>query len=195
MPRWVLASSNAGKLRELAQLLAGRGVVLSTQSELGVTSPEEPYATFLENALHKARHASRETGLPALADDSGLVVSALNGGPGVWSSSHDWPWLLHELSLLEQSGQSVDRSAWFACVMVWLRTADDPMPLVAQGIWRGQIATQAKGEGGFGYDPVFVDLTSGRHAAEMTAEEKNAVSHRGQALRRLETLLDQAGLH
>lgn len=185
-PRWVLASSNAGKLAELGHLLAGHGIDLSSQAEFGIPSPEEPFQSFLENALVKARHASRLTGLPALADDSGLVVAGLGGAPGVQSSSYDCAWLLDRLEAL---GPGADRSAHFVCLLVWVASADDPMPLVAQGLWRGEIAAEARGQGGFGYDPVFVDGQSGRHAAEMTPDEKNAVSHRGQALRRFDALL------
>ena len=135
----------------------------------------------MENALAKARHASACTGLAALADDSGLMVDALDGRPGVRTSDYDWAWLLEQMHGLEGR----DRAAQFVCVLVALRSPEDPLPLIAQGVWRGRIATAPRGASGFGYDPVFVDESSGLSAAEMTLEQKGLVSHRGQAARDL----------
>ena len=187
---WVLASSNTGKLAELTRLLSPLGIELVSQASLGIESPAEPFHSFLENALHKARHASRAAQAPALADDSGLMVAGLSGGPGVFSSAHDVEWLL---SALESRGEGVDRRAQFVCVIVVVRHAEDPMPLVAQGFWRGEIAHAPRGLHGFGYDPIFVDLKSRKTAAELSPEEKDAISHRGMALGSLRRLLERAG--
>jgi XTP/dITP diphosphohydrolase len=192
---WVLATSSRGKVVELSTLLASAGLELrvTAQSELGVRSPPETGATFVENALLKARHAARATGLPAIADDSGLVVDALGGDPGVRSArfagehASDGANIAKLLALLAQPSRS--RSARFHCVLVALERADDPAPLIASGSWTGEIARAAKGTAGFGYDPVFLDPTLGRTAAELEPSHKNQVSHRGQALRRLVELL------
>lgn len=193
-PHWVLATGNRGKALELAALLAEAGLDfrLSAQSELGVEAPPETGATFVENALLKARHAARVTGLPAIADDSGLVVDALGGAPGVRSArfagehADDSANIAKLLVLLEPAQ---DRRACFHCVLVALEHPDDPAPLIATGSWCGEIARAARGTGGFGYDPVFFDPRLGRTAAELDAAGKNRVSHRGAALRRLvETL-------
>jgi XTP/dITP diphosphohydrolase len=204
---WVLASSNPGKLREfqhgLSPILAAKGIALVNQSDLGVDPADEPFDSFEANAIAKARHAARVTGLPALADDSGLCVAALGGAPGVRSARFfadalnnaaaasitasattsittndqaNLHWLLHEMKGV------VDRSAFFCTVMVWVRAADDPAPIIAKGYWHGQIAKAPVGDFGFGYDPIFIDLASGRSAAELSLEEKQAVSHRGQAM-------------
>jgi len=193
--RWVLATSNRGKAAELSALLADAGLELevTAQSELGVEAPPETGATFVENALLKARHAARITDLPAIADDSGLVVPALGGAPGVRSArfagehADDRANMAKLLAAL--SAPSLDRSARFHCVLVALEHADDPAPLIASGSWSGRIAPTPKGAGGFGYDPVFFDPASGRTAAELSAAEKNRVSHRGAALRALVELL------
>ncbi|GAB2495339.1 RdgB/HAM1 family non-canonical purine NTP pyrophosphatase [Pseudoxanthomonas sangjuensis] len=186
----VLASSNRGKLEELRHLLADAGVELVAQSDLGVGDADESAATFVENALLKARHASALTGLPALADDSGLCVDALGGAPGLHSARYSGAHgdadanidkLLHELRDVADE----DRAAHFYCVLVLVRHANDPQPLIAEGEWRGRILRERRGTGGHGYDPVFLDVERGRSAAEMPAELKNALSHRGKALAEL----------
>ncbi len=191
MPRrLVLATSNRGKLAELQPLLADAGYKLVAQSDLGVDDAVEDGRTFVENALIKARHASAATGLPALADDSGLVVPALGGAPGLLSaryagahgdSSANIARLLHEMRDLRDHG----RRAHFFCVLVLLRTADDPQPLVAEGEWHGTILDAPRGTGGFGYDPVFLDPVLDATAAELDPARKNATSHRGRAIARL----------
>ena len=188
---WVLATSNAGKVAELSALLANAGLELrvTAQSALGVTAPPETGATFVENALLKARHAARATGLPAIADDSGLVVDALGGAPGVRSArfagehADDAANIAKLLQLLALP--SLDRRAHFHCALVALERPDDAAPLIASGSWHGEIARTARGTHGFGYDPVFFDPTLGCTAAELEAPRKNAISHRGAALRGL----------
>jgi XTP/dITP diphosphohydrolase len=198
--RAVLASSNAGKLRELAQLLAPFGMELLPQSAFGITPVAETGVTFLENALLKARHAAAVARLPALADDSGIEVDALGGRPGVWSArfaregasdEENLAYLLHEL----EGVPATRRGARYQCVLVLLRDADDPAPLIAQASWPGRIITTPRGSGGFGYDPVFVPDGDERTAAELAAEEKNRISHRGQALRQLVALLERDYSH
>ena len=194
--RWVLATGNRGKVAELGALLrqSALDLTLVSQAELGVAGAEETAATFVENALQKARHASRVAGLPAIADDSGLVVSALGGAPGIHSArfagpdANDEANLARLLSLLSGS-RDTERAASFHCVLVALLHADDPAPLIATGEWPGQIGRAARGQGGFGYDPVFVVPALGRTAAELSPDEKNRLSHRGQALRQLVELL------
>jgi XTP/dITP diphosphohydrolase len=191
---WVLATANRGKLAELAALLAEAGVDLrlTAQSDLGVGAPSETGATFVENALLKARHAARVTGLPAIADDSGLAVAALGGAPGVRSARFAGEQADDEANiakLLAALASSLDRSAQFHCALVALRHPDDAAPLIATGSWAGQIARAPKGSHGFGYDPVFFDPKLGRTAAELDTAEKNRVSHRGAALRGLIELL------
>ena len=190
----VLASDNAGKLRELAALLAPLGFEIVTQSRFGITSAEETGATFEDNALLKARHAARLSGLPALADDSGIEVDALEGRPGVYSARYAGPGATDmanlELLLRELTGvPHSERTARYRCVLAFVRTADDASPLLAAGTWEGAILEAPRGEGGFGYDPVFLPQGTQLSAAQMTAEAKNAVSHRAQALRRLVDLL------
>ncbi|MEA1062315.1 XTP/dITP diphosphatase [Erwinia sp. HR93] len=190
MQKVVLATGNAGKVRELASLLEDFGLQIVAQSDLGVESAEETGLTFIENAILKARHASRITGLPAIADDSGLAVDALGGAPGIYSARYagaetsDRANLEKLLDALTQvpDGQ---RKARFHCVLVFLRHADDPTPLVCHGQWEGEIAHRSSGTGGFGYDPVFYVPSEGKTAAELTQEEKRARSHRGQALTQL----------
>ena len=186
----VLASSNPGKLAELRALLEPAGMHVVAQDAFGVEPPEETGLTFVENALIKARAASAATGLPALADDSGVVVDALGGAPGIRSARYagdgasdadNLARLLEALAGVEPS----DRGAAFVCALVYLRHAGDPSPIVCEGVWRGRILDAARGGGGFGYDPVFFVETLGRTAAELSREEKNAVSHRGQALAQL----------
>ncbi len=188
--RLVLASHNAGKLAELRALLAPAGIEVLAQSQFGIGEIEETGATFVENALIKARHASRISGLPALADDSGLCVDALGGAPGLHSARYagsDGDAQANILKLLDALAGIPDahRGAHFHCTLVLLRHPDDPAPLVCEGRWRGRILHEPQGEGGFGYDPVFLDETLGQSAAELGREEKSAVSHRGQALRQL----------
>jgi len=195
----VLASSNAGKLRELAAILAPLGYELIAQTALGIDTPPETGTTFAENALLKARHAARLSGLPALADDSGIEVDALGGRPGVYSARYAGEHATDAANLQkmldELSGVALEkRTARYQCVIAFASTADDPAPLVAHGTWEGRVLTQPRGSGGFGYDPIFepegLDLT----AAELSAAEKNARSHRGKALRALAGLLQQAKL-
>jgi XTP/dITP diphosphohydrolase len=188
---WVLATGNRGKVAELSALLAAAGLDLrvTAQAELGVEAPPETGATFVENALLKARHAAQSTGLPAIADDSGLIVFALGGAPGVRSArfagerADDRANIAKLLATLD--APSLDRSARFHCVLVALEHPADAAPLIATGSWAGQIAHAPKGNGGFGYDPVFFVPELGRTAAELEPAEKNRVSHRGAALRQL----------
>ena len=190
MSRLVLATSNAGKLAELQPLLADAGYVLVTQSELGVDDAIEDGLTFVENALIKARHASRATGLPALADDSGLVVDALGGAPGLYSARYagvHGDSAANSAKLLSDMEGLVGarRRAYFYCVLVLLRHADDPRPLIAEGVWPGLVLEAPRGEGGFGYDPVFFVPSQGLSAAELDPALKRRISHRGLALDRL----------
>ena len=190
MPKLVLATSNAGKLAELRPLLAEAGYELVAQADLGVGDAVEDGRTFLENALIKARHASEATGLPALADDSGLVVDALGGAPGLYSARyagrHGDSAANNAKLLSEMEGLvGTRRRAHFYCVLVLLRHPDDPQPLVAEGVWPGLVLEAARGDGGFGYDPVFFVPAHGVSAAELEPHLKNRISHRGQALARL----------
>lgn len=192
----VLASGNRGKLAEMRQLLAGLDVELVAQSELGVAEPEETATTFVENALLKARHATRATGLPALGDDSGLCVDALGGAPGLYSARYAGAHgdSAANIAKLLDALREVDearRTAHFHCTIALQRHADDPAPLLAQGRWVGRILTAPRGTGGFGYDPVFFDPALGRGAAELDPATKNRVSHRGQALARLRAMLER----
>jgi XTP/dITP diphosphohydrolase len=182
----VLASSNAGKLAELRDLL-GDGFDLHAQSEFGVEDADETGLSFVENAILKARHAARATGLPALGDDSGLCVDALHGAPGLYSARYagthgdseaNIDKLLRELDGVAEA----DRTARFACVLALVRDANDPQPLIAEGIWEGRILRERRGGNGFGYDPVFLDPENGVSAAELDPGIKNAISHRGRAL-------------
>lgn len=196
MNRIVLASSNAGKLREFQQLLAAQGFEVLPQSALGVTDAEEPHATFVENALAKARHASAHTGLPALADDSGIVVEALAGEPGVHSArfaGEPRSDARNNAKLVDSLRLHRDRRAHYYCVIVLVRHAVDPEPLIADGRWHGVVIDSPRGAGGFGYDPYFLLPHLGRTAAELVAEDKNRISHRGIAVRRLIELLQGMG--
>jgi XTP/dITP diphosphohydrolase len=190
--RLVLASGNPGKLREIRALLAPLSIEVVAQSELGVDEADEPHETFLENALAKARHASRAAGLPALADDSGLLVEALGGEPGVHSAYYagrqggrEERDARNNARLLEKVARLEDRCAHYYCVMVLVRRADDPQPVVTEGVWRGAITLSPRGANGFGYDPLFMPAGSTMTAAELDAAEKNRVSHRARALARL----------
>ena len=189
MKKIVIASNNPGKLRELEALLEPLGIEAIPQSEFRIAEAEEPHDTFIENALAKARHASRATGLPALADDSGLCVAALDGEPGVHSAyfaGRDGPReerdARNNSKLVEALRGREDRGAFYYCVLVLVRSAADPTPVVADGRWQGAIALEPRGAGGFGYDPYFLPAGGSRTAAELGAEEKNRVSHRGLAL-------------
>ncbi len=196
--RMVLASGNAGKLRELRQLLADADIELVAQGELGVPDAEETATTFVENALLKARHAARITGLPALADDSGLCVDVLDGAPGLYSARYAGTHGDHEANkarlLRELQGRTPgERGGFFICVLALLRHAGDPAPLIAEGRWHGRILEAQRGEGGFGYDPLFLPAGQSLSAAELDEALKNRLSHRGQALARLrEALRHQA---
>jgi XTP/dITP diphosphohydrolase len=188
MARLVLASGNAGKLRELGQLLAPLGIEVLAQASLGVPEADEPYPTFVENALAKARHASRITGLPAVADDSGICVDALGGAPGVHSARYAGEPrsdARNNEKLVRMLAGSADRRAHYYCVLVLVRGVDDPQPLIADGTWEGSIVDAPRGSGGFGYDPHFFVPELGRTAAELDPAQKNAMSHRGKALRAL----------
>lgn len=188
MKKIVLASNNAGKLREFGQLLAPLGFEVLPQAALGVSEAEEPHFTFVENALAKARHAARLTGLPALADDSGICASALGGAPGVHSARYAGEpksdQRNNEKLLADLAGQS-DRRAHYVCVLTFVHTWNDPQPIITEGEWHGLIIDTPRGTGGFGYDPYFLVPELGLTAAEISAEEKNTRSHRGIALRLL----------
>lgn len=192
LTRVVLASNNAGKLKEFNAILAAAGISMVPQAELGVSEAEEPFVTFVENALQKARHASRESGLPALADDSGLCVDALGGAPGVYSARYAQLELGGEKSdaannrlLVQRLQGQAQRDASYIAVLVYVRSADDPRPIIVEGNWRGQIVDQAVGEHGFGYDPHFYIPEHQQTAAQMSPELKNSISHRGMALQAL----------
>lgn len=187
----VLASGNAGKLKELRELLAPLELTLTPQSELGVGDVPETGLTFVENALIKARYAARITGQPVIADDSGIAVDALGGQPGIYSARYagrhgdnaaNNERLLAELADYPDTEQ---RRAQFRCVLVLLRTVDDPVPIITEGIWHGHIVNEPRGSEGFGYDPLFADPASGLTGAELPASEKNRISHRGQAIAKL----------
>lgn len=184
----VLASNNAGKLKEFAQLLAPLGFELKPQGEFNVPEAEEPHPTFVENALAKARHASRLTGLPALADDSGICALALQGAPGVRSARYAGEPKSDQRNnekLAADLASLADKRAYYYCVLVFVRHADDPQPVIAEGRWDGEVIAEPRGAGGFGYDPYFLLPEQGKTAAEFSAEDKNRLSHRGQAMRLL----------
>ena len=194
----VLATGNAGKLREMAALLAPIGFQLKAQGELGIAAAPETGVTFVENALQKARHASHQAGLPAIADDSGLVVPALGGAPGVRSARYAGDGATdgeNNRKLIAALAGVEERAAWFYCALVFIEHPEDPAPLLASGTWHGQIIDQPRGGGGFGYDPHFLIPRLGRTSAELAADEKNALSHRGQAvaalLRQLRERIDR----
>ena len=184
----VVASNNPGKLREFSQLLAPLGWDTLAQKALGVPECEEPHHTFVENALEKARHASRVTGLPALADDSGLCVHALGGAPGVYSARYAGEPKSDERNnqkLVADLAAHADKRGHYVCVLVFVRHADDPQPIIAEGEWHGEIISTPRGANGFGYDPYFFLPEFGKTAAELDAAEKNRCSHRGVALQQL----------
>ncbi len=184
----VLASNNRGKLAEFAQLLAPLGFELKAQGELGIPETDEPHATFVENALAKARHAARLSGMPALADDSGICVPALGGAPGVYSARYAGEPksdISNNAKLVQDIAAHADKSAYYYCVLVYLRHADDPQPVIAEGRWAGELIAAPRGQGGFGYDPHFFVRELGKTAAELSSDEKNRLSHRGKAMREL----------
>jgi XTP/dITP diphosphohydrolase len=198
--RIVLASNNAGKVREIGQLLAPLELDVVPQSQFDVPEADETGLSFVENAILKARHAADLTGLPAIADDSGIEVDALDGRPGIYSARYagvgasdadNLQKLLHELDGVPDE----ERGARFQCLMVYMRHAQDPTPIICQGTWEGRIVVEARGQGGFGYDPVFFVPEKNCTSAELPAEEKNRLSHRGQALRKLLAALREAGIH
>ena len=188
--RVVLASNNKGKLREFADLLGGLHLDIIPQAQLGVSDAEETGLTFVENAIIKARHAARITGLPAIADDSGIEVDALNGVPGIYSARYGGPGASDEANnrkLLQALDGVPDaqRNARYQCIIVYMRHALDPTPIICSGSWEGRILTAPRGAGGFGYDSIFFVPTHDCSGAELNGVEKNRISHRGQALRKL----------
>jgi XTP/dITP diphosphohydrolase len=191
----VLASNNQGKVREIEQLLEGARIKVIPQGQLAITDAEETGLTFVENAILKARHAARHSGLPALADDSGLEVDALSGAPGIYSARYAGPGA-SDLANLEKLLGDLDglaeeeRTARFQCVLVYLRHPEDPTPLICQGTWEGRILWEPRGTNGFGYDPIFWVPTHECSSAELDPATKNRLSHRGQALRQLQALLE-----
>ena len=188
MEKLVIASNNAGKIREIRHLLVPLGTEVMPQSEFKVPDVDEPHRTFIENAIVKARHACAWTGLPSLADDSGICVNALNGQPGVLSARFAGEPKSDERNnrkLIDALANRPDRRAHYYCVIVLLRHADDPQPIIADGVWHGEIMPDKRGEGGFGYDPYFFLPDLGKTAAELPMDQKNRISHRGQALSRL----------
>ena len=195
--RIVLASNNAGKVREIGQLLSAQDIEVLPQSEFGIPEADETGLTFVENAILKARHAAHLASLPAVADDSGIEVDALNGAPGIYSArfagigasdNENLQKLLEELKDVPEA----ERTARFQCLMVYMRHDNDPTPIICQGTWEGRILIEPRGSGGFGYDPVFYVPTHDCASAELSPEEKNRLSHRGQAIRQLVAALKQA---
>lgn len=188
MKKIVIASNNAGKLREIQQIMKPLNIEVVSQSSFNVPEAKEPHATFIENALAKARHASKMTTLSALADDSGICVEALNGEPGVHSARFAGEPKSDERNnqkLIAAMRQHINRKAHYYCVLVLVRYAEDPQPLIAEAEWRGEIIDVPRGTGGFGYDPLFFLPQLGKTAAELGAEHKNQISHRGKALQHL----------
>lgn len=187
----VLASNNQGKLREFSAILSTAGITMIAQGELGVSEADEPHLTFVENALAKARHASRATGKPALADDSGLCVDALSGAPGVFSARYaalsggEKSDAANNARLVRELAGVANRRAQYVAVLVYVRSADDPRPIVAEGVWHGQIVDTAQGDQGFGYDPHFYLPELGKTVAQLSPDQKNRSSHRARALQAL----------
>ena len=204
MKKIVIASDNLGKLTEIGAILAPLDIEIVAQSTLGVPPADEPHFTFIENALAKARHASRHTGLPALADDSGICVDALSAAPGVHSArfahepaagpggGREGQDLRNNRKLLGLLANEINRNAHYYCVIVLMRHADDPQPLICEAEWHGEIVKTPRGSGGFGYDPLFLLPELRRTAAELAPEHKNRISHRGQALAALAARLRPA---
>ncbi len=196
MKRIVIASNNPGKLREFAALLQPFELEAVPQSVLGISEADEPHATFVENALAKARHAALASGLPALADDSGICVPALGGAPGVWSARYAQDNASEPKSdarnnekLVREIAKRADKRAYYYCALVLVRAADDPQPLIADGDWWGEIIASPRGDGGFGYDPHFLVPEYQQTAAELPSDVKNRISHRGQAMQALKAKL------
>lgn len=190
----VIATGNQGKLKEIQALLAPLAIDVLPQSDFNIPEADEPYFTFIENALTKARHASLHSGLPALADDSGICVDALHGSPGIYSArfaGEPKSDARNNQKLLEALQGVKNRQAHYYCVMVLVRNPEDPQPLIAQGIWQGQILTSPRGNGGFGYDPLFLDDKTGKTGAELPMDIKNRISHRGHALRDMVHLIEK----
>lgn len=184
----VIASNNKGKLAEFSSLLQPLGFTLRTQNELGISEADELHATFIENALAKARHVAAASNLPAMADDSGICVPALGGAPGVMSARYAGEPksdAANNAKLIAELAAHTDKSAYYYCILVYLRHANDPQPVIAEGRWNGEIIAIPRGQGGFGYDPHFWLPQLGKTAAELTPQEKNQLSHRGAALRAL----------
>ncbi len=194
MSKLVIASGNAGKLREIARILAPLDIEAVPQSQFNVPDCPEPHVTFVENCLAKARHASAHSGLPALADDSGICVEALGGAPGVYSARYAGEPKSDQRNnekLIAALANQANRRAHYTCVMVYVRHPDDPEPVIAEGRWYGQIIDTPRGANGFGYDPYFLVPEFGKTGAELDEDTKNAISHRGQALRELVDKLKQ----
>ena len=200
LSRIVLASSNAGKIREFSALFKPLGIELVPQSTLGISDAQEPFLTFVENALAKARHASRYSGLPALADDSGICVAALQGEPGVHSARYAEAEFgsrsdeANNRKLIRLLENVTDRTAWYVAVLVLVLHPDDPQPVIAEAIWKGEIVDAPQGAHGFGYDPYFYLPQEGCTAAALAPERKNGISHRAQALKTLSMLMSERGL-
>jgi len=192
-----MASSNPGKLREINQILGDLGMEVLPQSDFGVPDADETGLTFVENSILKARHAAQLTGLPAIADDSGLEVDALKGAPGIYSARYSGPGATDEKNLQKlledlRDVPEAERSARFQCLMVFMAHAEDPTPIICQGTWEGRILFEPRGDGGFGYDPIFYVPSENCASAELTPEVKNSLSHRGQALTKLVEALESA---
>ena len=182
----IIASNNTGKIREFNEMFSPLGITVHSQKDYQISETEEPYPTFIENALAKARHVSKYTGLPALADDSGICVNALGGAPGVHSARYAGDPksdVRNNRKLIDDLKKHEDKSASYYCVLVYLRHADDPNPIIAEAWWEGEVISTPRGSNGFGYDPYFFIPSLGKTAAELLPEEKNKISHRGQALR------------
>ncbi|MCE7914149.1 MAG: RdgB/HAM1 family non-canonical purine NTP pyrophosphatase [Nitrosomonas sp. PRO4] len=192
LAKLVIASNNKGKLREIGELLAPLEIEVMTQSQFDVDEVDEPHQTFIENALAKARHASYCSNLPALADDSGICVNALDGAPGVNSArfaGEPRSDVRNNLQLIEALHSRTDRHAYYYCVIVLMRHANDPQPIIVDGSWHGEIVEQPRGTGGFGYDPYFYLPELDKTSAELSAQQKNKISHRGKALTKLVKIL------
>ena len=197
MKKVVIASNNSGKLKEFTHLFEPLEIKVFPQSVFNVAEVEEPFQTFIENALVKARHASKQTGLPALADDSGICVDVLNGRPGVYSARYAGEPKSDQRNnqlLIENLRTKQDRRAHYYCIIVLVRYADDPQPIITDGSWYGRIVLEPRGTGGFGYDPYFYLPDLGKTAAELSIEDKNLISHRGKALMRLTRYINEEAL-
>ena len=197
MKKVVIASNNSGKLKEFTHLFEPLEIQVFPQSVFNVAEVEEPFQTFVENALVKARHASKQTGLPALADDSGICVDVLNGRPGVYSARYAGEPKSDQRNnqlLIENLRTKQDRRAHYYCIIVLVRYADDPQPIITDGSWYGRIILEPRGTGGFGYDPYFYLPDLGKTAAELPIEDKNLISHRGKALMRLTRYISEEAL-